>query len=152
MTPAMSQSFAVTAVDHVELLVTDWDESAAWYDRVLGFSPDGRYREWWMGGDGPLVLTADGVATKLALFEEDGVRRGASVSPHRVAFRTDGDGFLSFLHRLDDLELRDGEGTRVEAEDVVDHGLSFSIYFADLDGTPLELTTYDVETVAAGRE
>jgi hypothetical protein len=65
-----------------------------------------------------------------------------------VAFRVDGRAFLSFLDRLDHVVLR-GDRARVKRGDVVDHGNSFSIYFRDLDGNPLELTTYDHDPVRA---
>ncbi|WP_227374283.1 hypothetical protein [Haladaptatus halobius] len=71
------------------------------------------------------------------------------MSPHRVAFQTDGEGFLSFVDRLETLDLTNREGESVTDDDVIDHDLSYSIYFTDLDGNLLELTTNDHETVAA---
>ncbi|WP_227353833.1 VOC family protein [Haladaptatus salinisoli] len=145
----MSESFSVEGVDHVELYVSDWDEAAEWYERVLGLSPDEEFERWWTAGDGPLVLSAGGGTTKLALFERETATRGRSVSPRRVAFRTDADGFLSFVDELGALDLTNREGESVTAEDVIDHDLSYSVYFTDEDGNPLELTTNDHETVAA---
>lgn len=74
------------------------------------------------------------------------------MSPHRVAFGTDADGFLSFLDRLKTLELTNRDGDPVTAADVVDHDLSYSLYFTDLDGNWLELTTNDHDAVAAELE
>lgn len=138
---------AVTGVDHVELYVSDRDAAADWYERVVGFTPDPSFAEWCEGGTGPLVLSVDG-GTKLALFERNQATRGQAVSPHRVAFGTDAEGFLAFVDRLDDLDLRGTDGERVTADDVVDHELSYSIYFTDLDGNWLELTTNEHDAVA----
>ncbi|WP_227374284.1 VOC family protein [Haladaptatus halobius] len=52
----MPESFSVDGVDHVELYVSDWDEAAEWYERVLGLSTDEEFVQWWTAGDGPLVL------------------------------------------------------------------------------------------------
>lgn len=50
------------------------------------------------------------------------------------------------------LDLTNGEGESVTADAVSDHGLSYSVYFTDADGNPLELTTYDYGTVTAELE
>jgi len=140
--------FQVDGVDHVELFVRDWDEAAAWYERVLGLTPDRAYEEWSESGDGPLVLSTGERATKLALFERETATRGESVSPHRVAFRTDADGFLALLDRLERLDLTDRDGAQVTPADAVDHRLSYSVYFTDPDGNRLEVTTPDRDAVA----
>lgn len=144
----MSESLRVDGVDHVELFVRDWEEATAWYERVLGLTPDRAFEEWWETGEGPLVLSTGDGATKLALFERETATRGQSVSPHRVAFRTDADGFLSLLDSLESLDLTDRRGEQVTPADAVDHRLSYSIYFTDPDGNLLEVTTEDRETVA----
>ena len=144
---AMPQDSTISGIDHVELYVTDWDNAASWYERVLGLTPDTSFEEWWGSESGPLVLSVD-ETTKLALFERESATRGAKVSPHRVAFQTDVDGFLSFIDRLERLELTDRDGDRVTPEDVVDHDLSYSLYFTDPDGNCLELTTNDYDAVS----
>lgn len=147
----MARETAVTGVDHVELYVADWDDAAAWYERVFGITPDASFAEWWETDSGPLVLAVDDT-TKLALFERDSATRGAAVSPHRVAFQADADGFCSFLDRLESLDLTDRHGDPVTAADVVDHDLSYSLYVTDPDGNWLELTTNDHDAVAARLE
>jgi catechol 2,3-dioxygenase-like lactoylglutathione lyase family enzyme len=147
----MAREFAVTGVDHVELFVADWDDAAAWYERVLGVTPDASFAEWSATGTGPLMLAVDDT-TKLALFERETATRGEAVSPRRVAFGTDAAGFLSFLDRLGTLGLTDRDGDPVSADDVVDHDRSYSLYFTDPDGNLLELTTNDHGAVAAGLE
>ena len=143
----MARDGVATGIDHVELFVTDQADAAAWYERVLGFTPDPAFAEWHETGTGPLVLSVDDGA-KLALFERATATRGAEVSPHRVAFGTDAERFCAFLDRLDTLELTDRDGEPVTAADVVDHRLSYSVYFTDPDGNRLELTTYDYEAVS----
>jgi catechol-2,3-dioxygenase len=69
------------------------------------------------------------------------------VSPHRVAFRTDADGFLTLFDRLERLDLTDRDGTQVTPSDAVDHDLSYSVYFTDPDGNRLEVTTPDRDAV-----
>ncbi|MDZ5810013.1 VOC family protein [Halorubrum sp. AD140] len=140
----MTRESTVSGVDHVELFVTDWDDAASWYERVLGITPDASFEEWWATGSGPLMLSVDD-ATKLALFERESAVRGHEVSPTRIAFRTDADGFVSFLDRLDTLELTGHDGDPVTPDDVVDHELSYSVYFTDPDGNLLELTTNDYD-------
>lgn len=147
----MSRDTVTTGIDHVELYVRDWDDAVAWYERVLGFTPDASFAEWWETGMGPMVLSVDD-GTKLALFERETATRGEEVSPHRVAFQADADGFLDFLARLDTLDLTDRDGERVTPADVVDHRLSYSLYFTDPDGNWLELTTNDHTAVAAELE
>jgi catechol 2,3-dioxygenase-like lactoylglutathione lyase family enzyme len=143
----MADAGVATGIDHVELFVTDQADAAAWYERVLGFTPDPAFAEWHETGTGPLVLAADDGA-RLALFERATATRGAEVSPHRVAFGTDADRFCAFLDRLDTLELTDRDGEAVTAADAVDHQLSYSVYFTDPDGNWLELTTNDHAAVA----
>ena len=36
-------------------------------------------------------------------------------------------------------------GKKIEKQSVIDHEISYSIYFNDLDGNKLELTSYDYE-------
>ena len=63
-------------------------------------------------------------------------------SINRMAFRTSGEKFMDFLNRIDNMELFFLQ-EKVTKEQVVDHDLSYSIYFDDPDGNKLELTCYD---------
>jgi hypothetical protein len=87
----------------------------------------------------------NGGNTGLALFRGEG---GSSESKNTVAFRVSGEGFLAFIARLEEGEVRDGRGNRVTGADVVDHDKSFSVYFCDPYGNPYELTTYDYNYVS----
>lgn len=145
----MGSPAVVDRIDHIELFVSDWDEAASWYERVLGLVVDERFERWWTEGQGPLVLSVDEEGAKLALFEREVATRSGAISPRRVAFRTDGEGFLSFLDRVAGLDLTDQQGEPVAAT-ATDHGLAYSIYFTDPDGNALELTTYETKIVSAG--
>lgn len=145
----MSNTFSVDAVDHVELFVSDWEASRAWYEEVLGLIVDPAFEQWWRNRQGPLMLSVGDTATKLALFEKTEATRDASVSPNRVAFQTDADGFVSFVDQLEAVDVNDQSGESVTADDVVDHDLSYSIYFTDLDGNRLELTTNEYSAVSS---
>jgi catechol 2,3-dioxygenase-like lactoylglutathione lyase family enzyme len=140
---------AVGSLDHVELFVPDRFEAASWYERALGLQIVEACRPWADNPQGPLMISSDGGATKLALFtgEPQGTRQTAGF--HRVAFMVDGRGFLAFLERLPGLSLEDHHGRPVRADAAVDHQQAYSIYFCDPYGHRLEVTTYDYEAVCA---
>lgn len=135
--------FKVQRIDHVEMFVPNCFEAAAWYERVLGLEVVPEYRFWAKDAGGPLMISSDGGATKLALFE--GASPGASPTAgfRRVAFRTNALGFMEFLRRLPELNLAGATGP----ESVVDHELAYSVYFSDPWGHLLEVTTYDYDEV-----
>jgi catechol 2,3-dioxygenase-like lactoylglutathione lyase family enzyme len=137
-----SDRFRVQRLDHVHVFVSDRAAAVAWYAEVLGLEKRYDYTEH---GDprGPIVLSSDGGETHLALFERRRQRPSDGPGSQTVAFRVAGAGFLRFLGRLADLDLRGAQGARVMADDLVDHGNSYSIYFCDPDGNPYEITTYD---------
>lgn len=58
-----------------------------------------------------------------------------------------GPAFLHLLRRLARLGLRGPGGGGVTPEDVVDHGNSYSLYVADPDGNPVEITNYEHRAV-----
>lgn len=131
----------VEQLDHVEVFVPHRQQAAEWYGRVLGLEPLAALAHWAEEATGPLMLSSDDGATKLALFR--GEPGGPDVGYRRVAFRVDAEGFRLFLESLETLGMRTADGERVRVEDVVDHGESLSIYFADPWGNRLEVTTYD---------
>lgn len=139
--------FRVDQVDHVELLVPDRYEAARWYEQVFGLTVVPGYEFWAEDPGGPLMLSSDGGATKLALFTGTSQGKAAPTGFQLVAFRVSGAQFLAFLERLDGLRLTDHHGRAVTAELVSDHDLAFSIYFNDPWGNRFEVTTYDHEVV-----
>jgi len=135
--------FQVEQIDHVELFVTDRDTAADWYETVLGLQRLPECEVWANDPRGPLMISSDGGSTKLALFRGSGQAGGKVTGIRLVAFRVDADGFADFLKRLDDHALTGPDGRPLTPASVVDHGLAYSIYFRDLDGNHLEVTTYD---------
>ncbi|MEM7270581.1 MAG: VOC family protein [Pseudomonadota bacterium] len=138
----------VERLDHVHIEVADRDVAAGWYQRVLGLERHPDLAQWKDDPIGPLILAgADGFPT-LSLFARD------CKDPSRdatVAFRVSGEDFAAFCKSLDGLGLTDGEGAKLTPDSVVDHELSWSVYFVDPDGNRLEVTTYDYDLVAGTR-
>jgi catechol 2,3-dioxygenase-like lactoylglutathione lyase family enzyme len=141
-------SFQVKHIDHVEIQVPDRYEAARWYDAVFGLKILKDFEFWAEpSGGGPLMVSSDGGTTKLAIFEGEPTGHRPPVGFERVAFNVDGDGFMDFLSRLDELELYNHQGERIASEHAVDHALSWSIYFSDPYGNRFEITTYDYDLV-----
>lgn len=138
--------FRVIQIDHVEFFVPDQYQAAAWYQRTLGLEIVPAYEHWASGG--PLMIAGQSGRTMLALFQGEPRGERPTAGFHRVAFRVDGQGFVDFLARLDQVRIDNREGERLTPDQVVDHGLSWSIYFKDPYGHLLEVTTYDYDAVA----
>ncbi len=127
--------FDLEGIDHVALSVRDVERAARWYVEVLGF--ERRHQGMWGG-----VPTFVGKGTTaLALFParpENAASapvRGAAIRMLHLAFRATRHDFLAAQS-----ELRE---RRISFE-FQDHEISHSIYFQDLDGHELEITTYDM--------
>ena len=84
-------------------------------------------------------------------FEGQAQGRALPTGHKLVAFRVSGEGFMDFLGRLESLSLSDSGGKRVTAASAVDHGAAYSVYFTDPYGNAYEVTTYDTDSVKAGR-
>ena len=99
------------------------------------------------------MMTADESYTKLALFQGDPAGSGPVKGHRAVAFRTDGRSFLRFLDYAHRVPVHGDDGEAVPAgarPEVVDHGISVSVYFRDPWGNPYEVTTYEVDVVREG--
>jgi catechol-2,3-dioxygenase len=124
--------FRVKSLDHVEVFVSDIQAAARWYDQVLGLKEIGRW------DPEPVMIGAGG--TKVALFQMTKAARQAAgelkidFGWRRVAWLTDAEGFKLVQEHLANLGIR--------FAGPLDHGQSHSIYFADPDGNPLEITFY----------
>jgi catechol 2,3-dioxygenase-like lactoylglutathione lyase family enzyme/heme-degrading monooxygenase HmoA len=135
-------------IDHVELFVPDRAAAAEWYARVLACRPVPGTEAWAADPRGPLMVSADGGRTKLALFQAEPHNPPAPSAFHRVAFHLTGAEWLAFVARLPELGLEEN-GTPAR---VVDHGGAWSAYFTDPQGHRLEVTTYDADSVRRARE
>jgi catechol-2,3-dioxygenase len=122
-------------IDHIHVQVADRARAERWYAEVLGLSRMAQLESWARGG-GPLTLANASGTIHLALFE-----RAPEPSRSTVAFGVAAAEFVAWRRHL---ESRLGRS--IEA---VDHQLAWSIYFADPDGNPYEITTYE-HAVTAG--
>lgn len=141
----MSNSFRVQQIDHVELFVPDRYAAARWYEEIFGLEIVREVEHWATDPHGPLMISSDGGNTKLALFE--GKPRGMreTAGHHRVAFRVDGQGFLSFLDRVKEHSVFAEDGKPQKSLEVIDHDSAYSVYFCDPYGNRYEVTCYDYE-------
>jgi lactoylglutathione lyase len=107
-------------LDHVSLNVSDRARSIAWYRDVLGLEPRSEDR----ADDEPVFL-----GDSLALFAD----RGPGLRHFAFAMGA------AELERAREHLREQGVDARFE-----DHGSSHSLYFRDLDGNTVELTTYEL--------
>lgn len=115
-------------VDHLHVHVSDRAAAERWYARVLGLQRVEELAGWAADG-GPLTLADRSGTVHLALFE-----RAASARHATLALAVDGPAFLAWRTHL---------ARELPAPPALeDHGLSWSLYFADPDGNPFELTSY----------
>lgn len=116
-------------VDHVHVFVSDRAAAERWYGRVLGLSVVPALRVWAADG-GPLTLADASGSVHLALFEKT-----AQPCRSTIAFGVSAAAFAAWRAHLERALERAFEPT--------DHdGLARSLYFADPDGNPYEITTY----------
>lgn len=137
--------FRVKRLDHVHLQVADRDNAALWFKRVLGLEIAPEFAEWARDPEGPVFLSTREGAPCLALFRRN--TENNRVGDHTVAFRTSARDFIDFANRLDEMDLVDRDGSRVNLNEIADHELSWSFYFLDPDGNRFELTCYEYEEV-----
>lgn len=120
-------------VDHIHVFVPDRPRAEKWYEEVLGFRRVAALEGWAVGG-GPLTIEDSDGTTHLALFERESAHNHAT-----IALKVDGESLLAWQ-----THLSDALNANV---DLVDHDLSWSIYFSDPFGNPFEITTYDYEWI-----
>ncbi|NBU00455.1 MAG: hypothetical protein EBT59_15455, partial [Betaproteobacteria bacterium] len=119
---------ALLCVDHIHIFVKDRYVAESWYERVLGLKRTAAL-EFWAVADGPLTLQNREGTIQIALFKGSARRNRAT-----VAMRVEQGSFQGWLSHLETIP-----GLLVTYED---HIVSESIYFADPDGNPYEITSY----------
>ena len=119
------------------MFVSDRDKAANWYEKIFGLKPIKELDMWTKIG--PLFIGTEDRSVTLALMNG---KKDIDGSINRMAFRTSGEKFIDFLNHVEELKLFFLK-EKVTKEQVVDHDLSYSIYFDDPDGNKLELTCYD---------
>lgn len=124
---------AFDRIDHVHVYVANRNKAEQWYADMMGFSRVPELEAW--AADGPLTLGNSSGTVHIALFE-------AAPQPCRsvIALSVGAAEFVAWRQHLVD-KLRQP----VEPED---HELSWSLYFADPDGNPWEITCYQHAVVA----
>ena len=115
-------------IDHIHVHVADRNRAEQWYADVLGLRrmPE---LEFWAADGGPLTLQNPSGTVHVALFE-------SAPQPCRstIAVSVGAEEFVAWrLHLVEQLRRP------VEPED---HQVSWSLYFSDPDGNPLEVTTW----------
>lgn len=122
-------------IDHIHVYVQNRQAAELWYQQVLGLTRVSALAGWADNG-GPLTLANASGSIHLALFE-----REARDCRSTIAFAVSADAFFRWQQHLSQLL-----GQSVE---VIDHQLSWSLYFRDPDHNPYEITCYQVDAVRA---
>lgn len=118
-------------IGHVHLKVADIDRSLAFYEGVLGFDRVMRL------GDQAAFISAGGYHHHIALNTWQS-RRGSPPAPHHTGLYHFA---IKYPTRRDlAVAVRRVIDAGVPLQGVADHGVSESIYLADLDGNGIELT------------
>jgi catechol 2,3-dioxygenase-like lactoylglutathione lyase family enzyme len=122
-------------IDHIHVFVTDRAAAERWYLDVLGFRRIAELAFWAPDG-GPLTLQDASGTVHLALFE-----RPAQPCRSTIALAASAPEFIAWQTHLGQVLKRP-----VAA---VDHQVSWSLYFADPDGNPYEITSHAHDALAA---
>jgi len=120
--------------DHIHVYTGDRAASEKWYARVMGFT---RVADlvFWAPDGGPLTLSDSSGRVHIALFERPAQKCRSTIALNATAAQ-----FLAWRVHL--TEVLD------EAIEAVDHQVSWSLYFADPDGNPYEITSYEYAALA----
>ena len=125
----------VDRVDRVHVHVADRAAALPWYASVLGFAAVPELAFWAADG-GPLTVSNPSGTIHLALFE-----RGAQTYRSTIALAANATQFLAWRAHL--------EAVLGRAVAAVDHQVSWSMYFADPDANPFEITSGEYAVLAA---
>jgi len=124
---------AFDRIDHIHIYVAHRNKAEQWYADVMGFTRVHELESWAEGG--PLTLANSSGTVHIALFEA-----APQACRTVVALSVGAQEFVAWRQHLVDKLKRP-----VEPED---HRLAWSLYFADPDGNPWEITSYQHAVVA----
>ncbi|MCA1175242.1 MULTISPECIES: VOC family protein [unclassified Pantoea] len=126
----------ITKIDHIHMhvyvyvyvyvYVDDIEKAEHWYQEILGFTRDSSLYFWFEQG-GPLVIRNDGAS--LSLFLKKSQHPG-----HTMAFAVQASALLELIPLLKSKNI---------AYTVSDHDVSMSLYFSDLSGNKIEITSWE---------
>lgn len=120
-------------IDHVALSVRNVERAAQWYIDVLGF--ERQHKGMWNGIPTFVGKGNTGIALFPAGSNSQSAPDGNRIAMLHLAFRAGRENFQAAQKELK------RQGIKFEFQD---HEISHSIYFRDLDGHELEITTYEV--------
>jgi len=141
--------FTIEAIDHVELHVSNKAEAVRWYKWVFGLEAE-TVSTIHLESRQPAIIRIGDV--KLMIYQAESENDNIPCyGVDRIALRTNGENFLSFLQHLTTLEipLYDDTGEVLKPKRPVDHGDSYSIYLIDFDCNNFEIVTYDYAYINA---
>jgi len=124
----------LNGLDHIHVYVSSREKAAEWYKKVLGFTVTKKLEVWAEDKNGPLTIEDSTGNIHLALFEVENPIPSAA-----IAFKANGKEFLDWKLYLEKENLLPG---------CVDHSLSWSLYFSDLDGNKHEITSYEYKYIS----
>ena len=130
-----NEEFEIGFLDHVAIRVADIEESANWYERVLGLKKYQK-KEW---GPFPVFMLAN--KTGLALFPanktDKSINQGSkNIGIDHFAFNVTNEDFEKAKRRYTAMNLK---------FTIQDHYYFLSMYTKDPDGHTVELTTLVVD-------
>jgi catechol-2,3-dioxygenase len=121
---------SIARIDHIHVFVSDRKRAERWYQDVMGLERVAELAFWSLEQGGPLAIANRSGTVHLALFE-----RTAQPCRSTIALAVDKDEFLAWRAHLARALGRPPE--------LQDHQVTWSIYFADPDGNPFEITSHD---------
>ncbi|MGK3127978.1 VOC family protein [Pantoea sp. C8B4] len=116
----------ITKIDHIHVYVDDIEKAEHWYQEILGFTRDNSLHFWFEQG-GPLVIRNNGASLSLFL-------RKSQHPGHAMAFAVEASAFVELIPILKSKKI---------AYTVSDHDISMSLYFSDLSGNKIEITSWE---------
>ncbi|KNC05713.1 hypothetical protein AC790_22080 [Pantoea sp. RIT-PI-b] len=116
----------IIKIDHIHVYVDDIEKAEHWYQEILGFTRDNSLYFWFEQG-GPLVIRNNSASLSLFL-------RKSQYPGHTMAFAVEVSAFLELIPILKSKKI---------AYTVRDHDVSMSLYFNDLSGNMIEITSWE---------